>query len=113
MEELKDQAPIYITDEKILEVYLKNNSNVSTSLSELWNIKEVKKNISEEQLKWNEIRDICDEYDKEAYKYIKNNNTNISISNASQENINPTDISCNTSNNSSECACCINDDDII
>jgi len=71
MNELKEQAPTNISDEKILEVYLKNSSNISSSLLELWNIKEVVKNTNETQLKWNEIREICNDYDKEMYKQLK------------------------------------------
>ena len=71
MDELKQQAPTNISDKKILEIYLKNNSNVSTSLLELWDVKEVNKNISEVQCKWNEIRETCDSFDNEMYKHIR------------------------------------------
>jgi len=116
MDELKEQAPTDISDQKILEIYLKNNSNVSISLLELWNVKEVNKNINEVQHKWNEIREICNEYDNEMYKQIRKNPNNIpvSISNLSAENNNITNqISCDTtiSYNNSECSC--NDDDDI
>tara|TARA_B110001452_G_C14855729_1_gene298916 strand:+ start:112 stop:486 length:375 start_codon:yes stop_codon:yes gene_type:complete len=116
MDELKEQAPTYISHENILEIYLKNNSNVSTSLLELWDIKEVNNNITEVQCKWNEIREICNEYDNEMYKQLrkKSNNIPVSISNLSCENNNITDnISYNTtiSHNNSECSC--NDDNDI
>tara|TARA_Y100000389_G_scaffold25231_1_gene21912 strand:+ start:8835 stop:9053 length:219 start_codon:yes stop_codon:yes gene_type:complete len=71
MDELKDQAPQNIGDQIILDIYLKNNSNVSTSLLELWNIKDIHQNMSDKQLKWKEIRDICNDYDTEMYKQLK------------------------------------------
>ena len=115
MNELKEQAPTNISDEKILEIYLKNNSNVSTSLLELWDIKEVNKNISEVQSKWNEIREICNEYDNEMYKQLRKNSNNIpvSISNLSENNNLTQHMTCDTSisNNNSECSC--NDDNDI
>ena len=115
MNELKEQAPTNISDEKILEIYLKNNSNVSTSLLELWDVKEVNKNISEVQCKWNEIREICNDYDNEMYKQLRKNSNNIpvSISNLSENNNVTDNMTCDTSisNNNSECSC--NDDNDI
>ena len=115
MDELKEQAPTNISDEKILEIYLKNNSNISTSLLELWDIKEVNKNISEVQCKWNEIREICNDYDNEMYKQLRKNSNNISvsISNLSENNNLTQHMTCDTSisNNNSECSC--NDDNDI
>jgi hypothetical protein len=114
MDELKEQAPTNISDEKILEIYLKNNSNISTSLLELWDIKEVNKNISEVQCKWNEIREICNDYDNEMYKQLRKNSNNISvsISNLSENNNVKDNMTCDTSvsNNNSECSCNDNND---
>lgn len=115
MDELKEQAPTNISDEKILEIYLKNNSNVSTSLLELWDVKEVNKNISEVQCKWNEIREICNDYDNEMYKQLrkKSNNIPVSISNLSENNNVTDNMTCDTSilNNNSECSCNDDNDD--
>jgi len=115
MDELKEQAPANISDEKILEIYLKNNSNVSTSLLELWDVKEVNKNISEVQCKWNEIREICNDYDNEMYKQLRKNSNNIpvSISNLSENNNVTYNMTCDTSisNNNSECSCNDDNDD--
>lgn len=112
MDELKKQAPTNISDEKILEIYLKNNSNISTSLLELWDVKEVNKNISEVQCKWNEIREICNDYDNEMYKQLrkKSNNIPVSISNLSKNNNVTDEISCNTTISHNNCECSYNDD---
>ena len=114
MDELKEQAPTNISDEKILEIYLKNNSNISTSLLELWDVKEFNKNISEVQCKWNEIREICNDYDNEMYKQLRKNSNNISvsISNLSENNNVKDNMTCDTSvsNNNSECSCNDNND---
>lgn len=71
MDEIIEQGPEGVTYEEFLSVYIKNSSNVVDTLSELWNLKENKKNISVEENKWNEIREICDTYDSEIYKIIK------------------------------------------
>lgn len=71
MDEIIEQGPEGIKYEELLSVYIKNSSNVVETLSELWNLKENKKNISIEQNKWNEIREICDTYDSEIYNIIK------------------------------------------
>lgn len=71
MDEIIEQGPEGVTYEELLSVYIKNSSNVVDTLSELWNLKENKKNISVEENKWNEIREICDTYDSEIYKIIK------------------------------------------
>ena len=73
MEHIINQAPENISDDKILEIYIKNSSNVIDTLVELWDIKEEKKEVTEEQLKWNEIRETCDLFDNEMYNQIKGN----------------------------------------
>jgi hypothetical protein len=79
MDYIISQAPPEISDEKILEIYNKNNEDVLNTLLELWNIAEVEnKKIPN---KFDEVREICDAYDKEMEKVmngeIKLNNINI------------------------------------
>ena len=75
MDEIIRQAPLNISIEKIEEIYEKNNKNAINTLMELWDIKETTIEIqkSKEQLKWDEVREICDEFDTEMYKQIKRN----------------------------------------
>ena len=73
MEHIINQAPENISDDKIMEIYIKNSSNVIDTLVELWDIKEEKKEVSAEQQKWNEIRETCDLFDNEMYNQIKGN----------------------------------------
>jgi hypothetical protein len=73
MEEIIKQAPDNISEDKIKEIFIKNNENVVDTLIELWNISEKTDNINENTLKWNNIRDICNDHDKEMKKYVDNN----------------------------------------
>lgn len=80
MEQGFNQAPDGISYEYFKEIYIKNSSNVVDTLTELWNIKEEKKVISEEKAKWNEIRETCNMFDEEMYKNFYNSTTkNITI----------------------------------
>jgi len=64
MDQIISQAPSNFSNEEIEKIFIKNNSNVNNTLSELWDINFI--NITEkEPKKWDEIRDICDSYDKE------------------------------------------------
>jgi hypothetical protein len=64
MDEIISQAPANLSNEEIEKIFIKNNSNVNNTLTELWDISFT--NITEkEPTKWDEIRDICDSYDKE------------------------------------------------
>ena len=79
MDYIISQAPPEISDEKILEVYNKNNEDILQTLFELWNISEVKnKKIPN---KMDEVREICDAHDTEMEKVmsgeIKLKNINI------------------------------------
>ena len=71
MEQIINQGPDGISYEYFQEVYVKNSSNVIDTLVELWDIKEEKKEVTEEQQKWNEIRETCDFFDNEMYKHIR------------------------------------------
>ena len=45
MEHIINQAPENISEDKIMEIYIKNSSNVIDTLVELWDIKEEKKKL--------------------------------------------------------------------
>jgi len=87
MDEIIKQAPVNISIETIEEIYEKNKKDVIKTLMELWEISEVsetKPQKSKEQLKWDEVREICDEFDNEMYNQIRNNKSNVIISNDSK-----------------------------
>ena len=123
MEQLIKQAPDYISQETILEIYIKNSSNAINTLVELWDIKEEKKEISKEQQKWNEIRETFDSFDSEMYKYIKGNTNdplkNIPLNNnpittydVPENSCDVQEVSCDVQETSCDCICNY-DDDII
>lgn len=68
MEQVISQAPVNISNEKIEEIFVKNNKDVLKTLTELWNIIE-KPKINKKD-KWVEIRETCDEFDKEMNNFI-------------------------------------------
>ena len=72
MEEIKKQVPDNISDNTILDCYLKNNSNIVSTIMELWDLKENVKELTNEQKKWQEIRETCDLFDNEMYNTIRN-----------------------------------------
>ena len=49
MEEIKNQVPDNISDDTILDYYLKNNSNVVSTIMALWDLKEDVKELTSEQ----------------------------------------------------------------
>jgi hypothetical protein len=81
MDEVIKQAPENMKYEDIEIIYNKNDKNVLNTLIELWDVQEKSiKNITETQCKWEGIRELCDDYDKEMDKFFdkaKNNNANI------------------------------------
>jgi hypothetical protein len=87
MDEIIKQAPMNISKETIEDVYEKNNKDPIKTLMELWEISEVSETKSEKskvQLKWDEVREICDEFDNEMYNQIRNNKSKVIISNDSK-----------------------------
>tara|TARA_Y100000389_G_scaffold106183_2_gene103118 strand:- start:5469 stop:5690 length:222 start_codon:yes stop_codon:yes gene_type:complete len=72
MEEIRNQISDNISDQTIYDKFIYYNSNVVDTLTDLWNIEENKKNISKKNKKWNEIRNIFDSLDKEAYLKLNN-----------------------------------------
>jgi hypothetical protein len=73
MEEIRNQISDNISDQIIFDKFIYYNSNVVDTLTDLWNIQENSKPISDNNNKWNEIRDIFDSFDKEANLKYKNN----------------------------------------
>tara|TARA_B100001540_G_scaffold250402_1_gene226373 strand:- start:1569 stop:1790 length:222 start_codon:yes stop_codon:yes gene_type:complete len=73
MEEIRNQISDNISDQVIFDKFIYYNSNVVDTLTDLWNIQENSKPISDNNKKWNEIRDIFDSFDKEANLKFKNN----------------------------------------
>ena len=114
MEHIINQAPENISDDKIMEIYIKNSSNVIDTLVELWDIKEEKKIVTDEQQKWNEIRETCDSFDEEMYKQIKGD-SNKPIENKPLNNIpiascEVPEASCDVPEASCECTCTYDND---
>lgn len=68
MDNLIIQAPSHLSREEIEEIYKKNNNDTLKTLEELWNIEVKTPNLSENTIKWNNIRDTCDSFDIEMQK---------------------------------------------
>jgi len=114
MEQIIKQAPDGISYEYFQEIYIKNSSNVIDTLVELWDIKEEKKEITEEQQKWNEIRETCDFFDNEMYKQLKGE-TNKQIENKPLKNVpiascDIPEASCDIPEASCDCTCSYDND---
>ena len=71
MEELLKQAPDNISKEEIESIYLRNNKNVLDTLTELWKIPVKNVQKTENEKKWQEIREIYDDIDTEMYKALR------------------------------------------
>ena len=66
MDEVYKQAPEGISYEEVERIFNINDKDVLKTLIELWKIPEKNiKNISEEESKWNNIRNTCDYFDNE------------------------------------------------
>lgn len=63
------QAPVSISIERINEIYLENNKDYIKTLMVLWEIEE--KKIEKKPDRWDDVREICDSYDIEMDKYMK------------------------------------------
>lgn len=72
MNEVIKQAPVGIDELIIKEVFIRNNEDVIQTLIDLWDIKENenKKEVSEVQKHWNDIRDTCDAFDIEMKTFM-------------------------------------------
>ncbi len=73
MDEVLKQAPDGLTYEEVETVFIRNDKNVLDTLIELWKIPDKNvKNISEEESKWINIRNTCDDFDSEMKKVLDN-----------------------------------------
>jgi hypothetical protein len=73
MDEVLKQAPDGLTYEEVETVFIRNDKNVLDTLIELWKIPDKNvKNISEEESKWTNIRNTCDDFDSEMKKVLDN-----------------------------------------
>jgi len=77
MDELLKQAPDNISKEEIESIYLRNNKNVLDTLTELWKIPVKNVQKTENEKKWQEIREIYDDIDTEMYKVLRGQKNNI------------------------------------
>ena len=73
MNELVKQAPEGLDIKIIKEVYERNNEDLLKSLMELWEIKEETQIKTENESKWDTIRETCDAYDLEMVNFMKKN----------------------------------------
>jgi hypothetical protein len=71
MDELLKQSPDNISKEEIETIYLRNNKNVLDTLTELWKIPVKNIEKTENEKKWQEIREIYDDIDTEMYKALR------------------------------------------
>lgn len=73
MDELMKQVPENMTYKEVETIFLRNNKNIIDTLTETWKIpiKNVENVVDENKKKWDEIREIYDSIDREAYKMFK------------------------------------------
>lgn len=73
MDELMKQVPENMTYKEVETIFLRNNKNIIDTLTETWKIpiKNVENVVDENKKKWDEIREVYDSIDREAYKMFK------------------------------------------
>ena len=73
MDELMNQVPENMTYKEVETIFLRNNKNIIDTLTETWKIpiKNVENVVDENKKKWDEIREVYDSIDREAYKMFK------------------------------------------
>lgn len=73
MDELMKQVPENMTYKEVETIFLRNDKNIVDTLTEIWNIpiKNVENVVDENKKKWDEIREVYDSIDREAYKMFK------------------------------------------
>jgi hypothetical protein len=73
MDELMKQVPENMTYKEVETIFLRNDKNIIDTLTEIWNIpiKNVENVVDENKKKWDEIREVYDSIDREAYKMFK------------------------------------------
>lgn len=76
IDNILSQSPENTTREIVIELIEKHEGNTVNILSELWQIG-VKKQIEKKSCehKWSQIRDICNEYEKEMEKFMNSKKT--------------------------------------
>ena len=62
-----------MTYKEVETIFLRNNKNIIDTLTETWKIpiKNVENVVDENKKKWDEIREVYDSIDREAYKMFK------------------------------------------
>lgn len=67
------QVPENMTYKEVETIFLRNDKNIVDTLTEIWNIpiKNVENVVDENKKKWDEIREVYDSIDREAYKMFK------------------------------------------
>jgi hypothetical protein len=75
MESVIQQAPEGIATAYIEELYKTHKGDVPKILGILWDMPDVKNTQydNEQKHKWNNIRDICNAYEEEMYKFMQEN----------------------------------------
>jgi hypothetical protein len=72
MDEIFKQAPDGMTYDEVKKVFIEKHENVLETLMEIWKVPEKPVvNISENEKKWEEIRNTCDDFDSEMQKTLK------------------------------------------
>lgn len=73
MDELMKQVPENMTYKEVETIFLRNDKNIIDTLTEIWNIpiKNIKNVVDDNKKKWDEIREVYDSIDREAYKMFK------------------------------------------
>lgn len=73
MDELMKQVPENMTYKEVETIFIRNDKNIIDTLTEIWNIpiKNVENVVDDNKKKWDEIREVCDSIDREAYKFFK------------------------------------------
>ena len=73
MDELMKQVPENMTYKEVETIFLRNDKNIIDTLTEIWNIpiKNVENVVDDNKKKWDEIREVYDSIDREAYKMFK------------------------------------------
>ena len=67
------QAPEHVTEIQARSVLIETEGDMLRALEKLWNVfKQTPTRNDPIQAKWTEVRSICDAYDGEMEKYLKN-----------------------------------------
>lgn len=72
--EVLQQAPAHVEYNDVKLAYYKARRNISQALADLWNLPpppEKKKPVGENAEKWEEVRNICDEFDAAATEALQ------------------------------------------